>query len=98
MEDGGLLSRCTDGCKNPTPAQAHCKTCHRTFGGVTGFDQHRHKLGHRQVGPMAICLDPGSFGYVERDGVWREPMDHQKVALFNSRVHGKRGREREGTR
>jgi hypothetical protein len=44
---------------------AHCPTCHRTFGGVTGFDKHR---SHGE------CLDPATLGLVERDGVWRAPM------------------------
>lgn len=59
--------------------------CHRTFGGVRGFDRHRRN---------GRCLDPGQFGYVERDGIWREPMDHQKVATFRARVAGKEGRRR----
>jgi len=84
------LSRCIDRCPKPTPFQAHCKVCHRSFGGVTGFDKHRFKIGWRTRGPMAICLDPGSFGYVERDGIWREPMDHQKVAMFRARVGRRR--------
>lgn len=42
---------------------------------------------------MATCIDPGAFGYVERDGVWREPMDHVAVARFRSRVAGTRGRK-----
>lgn len=56
---------CPPSCKRPSPAQAHCPTCHRTFGGVTGFDAHR-KDGD--------CVDPTDFGMVERDGVWRTPM------------------------
>lgn len=75
------MSKCDDRCLRPTPFQAHCSVCHRHFGGVTGFDKHR-------VGGM--CLDPGSFGYVERDGIWREPMDHAKVAEFRNRVRGRR--------
>jgi len=85
------LSRCTDRCLRPTPFQAHCTTCHRTFGGVKGFDQHRQKVrAPRNSGPMAVCIDPGAFGHVERDGIWREPMDHKKVAMFRARVEGKR--------
>ncbi|MFY1686426.1 hypothetical protein [Plantactinospora sp. WMMB782] len=61
-------------CRPPTPAQAHCATCHRTFGGVTGFDAHRKD---------AACLDPAGFGYVERDGVWRTPMtDEARERLY----------------
>lgn len=84
---------CTSDCPKVTPAQAHCTVCHRTFGGVSGFDKHRHKLRHKETGPMATCLDPGAFGYVERDGIWREPMDHAKVAQFRARVAGTRGRK-----
>lgn len=87
------MHRCTSDCPRVTPGQAHCTVCGRTFGGVTGFDKHRFKTGAgRFRGPMAICLDPGSFGYVERDGVWREPMDHKKVAMFRARIEGTRGR------
>lgn len=75
------MSHCTDRCLRPTPFQAHCSQCHRHFGGVKGFDRHRVN-GH--------CIDPGAFGHVERDGIWREPMDHNKVAMFRARVEGKR--------
>lgn len=85
---------CTSDCPRVTPGQAHCTVCHRTFGGVSGFDRHRHKRrGNPEVGSMATCIDPGAFGYVERDGVWREPMDHNKVAMFRNRVAGTRGRK-----
>ena len=56
---------CMTSCRQPTPAQAHCGVCHRTWGGVTGFDAHRRD---------GVCLDPATLGYVERDGVWRTPM------------------------
>jgi hypothetical protein len=45
--------------------------CHRTFGGVTGFDEHRRG---------DACLDPATLGYEERfgdptmPGLWRKPM------------------------
>lgn len=55
--------------------------CHRTFGGVTGFDQHRSN---------GNCLNPASFEYVERDGVWRRPVDHEEVQAFKDRVRGTR--------
>lgn len=70
------MSRCTDACIRPTPAQCHCPTCHRTFGGVTGFDAHRL---------MGKCLDPGipEIGYSQDDkGIWRMPMsDADRVRL-----------------
>lgn len=71
------MTACADDCKRPTPFQAHCSVCHRTFGGVHGFDRHR-KNGQ--------CVPPETIGYVERDSVWREPMDHDKVAEFRARV------------
>lgn len=49
-----------------TPAgAAHCAACHRTFGGVTGFDRHRTADG--------ACRSPASLGLDERDGIWRAP-------------------------
>jgi hypothetical protein len=51
-----------EGCKMPTPAQAHCSVCHRTFSGVTGFDRHR-KNGQ--------CLEPSALGMTEVNRVWR---------------------------
>jgi hypothetical protein len=59
---------CTPDCRAPTPAQAHCTTCHRTFGGVWGFDAHR-KNGQ--------CVDPVTLGYIETDRVWRTPMSEE---------------------
>jgi hypothetical protein len=63
--------------KGPTPFQAQCSVCCRIFGGVGGFDKHRY---------YGQCRDPEPLGYVERDGVWREPMDHEKVEAFKKRV------------
>jgi hypothetical protein len=37
---------------------AHCGGCHRTFGGVTGFDHHRAHGG---------CSDPDPVQYSKRD-------------------------------
>ena len=59
------MSKCGQTCVRPTPTQAHCPTCHATFGGVTGFDAHR-KAG--------ACIDPAARGYVEVKGIWRLPM------------------------
>lgn len=84
------VSKCTSTCIRPTPFQAHCSVCHRHFGGVRGFDSHRFTTDRG----VRICLDPGTFGFVERDGIWREPMDQEKVAAFRARVAGTRGRKR----
>lgn len=56
---------CGSACVDPTPAQAHCRGCHRTFGSVSGFDRHRRG---------GACLDPAGLGMVETRGVWRTPM------------------------
>lgn len=53
-------------CQRPTPSQAHCTVCHRTFGGIRGFDQHRSH---------GNCLPPEALGMVERGGIWRTPME-----------------------
>ena len=84
------MSRCVETCLKPTPAQAHCPTCHRHFGGVTAFDDHRSN---------GICIDPGSILrdgeplYVQMEGIWRKPMDQEKVAEFRDRVRGTRGKK-----
>lgn len=64
------MSVCTEACRRPSPAMAHCASCHRTFGGVTGFDAHRKD---------GTCLPPSSLGMVERDGVWRTPMSTEAL-------------------
>ena len=74
----------------PTPFQAGCSVCQRLFGGVSGFDEHRVFDDHRN----RVCLDPTKIGYVQDErGVWRKPMDQEKVAMFKARVHGE-GRKR----
>lgn len=78
------VSKCIDSCKRPTPAQAHCTTCHRTFGGSWGFDRHRRD---------GVCLNPTTIGMMEMEAVWRTPMDQEKVTLFKDRVRGTRGRK-----
>ena len=64
------MSICGQTCSTPTPSQAHCPTCHRTFGGVTGFDAHRS---------AGDCLDPSTKGYVETKGIWRLPIDEVEL-------------------
>lgn len=65
------MTACTDTCKRPSPAQAHCATCHRTFGGVTGFDRHRRN---------GACIDPATVGYELVVDVWRLPMPADELA------------------
>ncbi len=74
------MNRCS---KEPTPFQALCSVCCRLFGGVSGFDTHRVN---------GACVDPSNYGYVEVEGVWRQPMDHDKVKMFRTRVSGTRKR------
>lgn len=78
-----VVAKCTESCKKPTPAQAHCSLCHITFGGIRGFDIHRRG---------GTCSDPSTFGFVERDRVWRDEVDQEKIAVFKDRVRGTRGK------
>jgi hypothetical protein len=56
---------CRTTCVQPTPTNAHCGSCHVTFGGITGFDRHRRG---------GECLNPRGLGFVcDRNGVWRFP-------------------------
>lgn len=56
------------GCPNTWTglAMAHCSACHRTFSGVSGFDQHRLR---------GVCVNPAERGLVldQQVGVWRSP-------------------------
>ena len=36
----------------------HCSKCHRTFGGVTGFDMHLGVMGDGPGGRRGPCKDP----------------------------------------
>ncbi|MBN9740466.1 hypothetical protein DMP23_04990 [Amycolatopsis sp. A1MSW2902] len=54
------------GCPNTWTgvSRAHCSACHRTFGGVVGFDKHRHE---------GRCRDPLSQGLTLKSGIWVHP-------------------------
>lgn len=69
---------CTTSCVQPSPAQAHCGACHRTFGGVSGFDRHRRG---------GLCLSPAEIGYADNGrGVFREPLtDSRRKRLADLR-------------
>lgn len=77
-----MTTGCTPDCRPPSDTNAHCPTCHRTFGAITGFDAHRQapggpKRGAQPVpasGPVNVCVEPAMLGYVERGGVWRKVM------------------------
>lgn len=60
---------CTPQCIHPAPSQAHCgsESCHRTFGGVSGFDAHRR--GGRCIDPATITKDGGM--HLDANGIWR---------------------------
>jgi hypothetical protein len=65
--------------------RAHCAGCHRTFSGVTTFDQHRS-----QAGEHGTCLDPetvvGKTGdrlLIDRGDIWSGPeMSDEAKARF----------------
>lgn len=61
---------CGQECGAVTPAQAHCSACHRTFGGVSGFDRHRRG---------GVCLDPEGLGMTLKGSVWRTAMDAEAL-------------------
>lgn len=64
------MSICLPTCVRPTPSQAHCPSCHETFGGVRGFDLHREGTVYDRS-----CLSPEAVGLVKDDrGVWVRPV------------------------
>jgi hypothetical protein len=50
---------CTNACVQPSPSNAHCASCHLTFGSVRGFDLHRRGGGCRYPGNLRMHLDAG---------------------------------------
>jgi hypothetical protein len=81
------MARCTAACRPPSPANAHCSVCHRTFGSVSGFDKHRVPIGGPRpgsgrvpvTGPVSECADPEPSGFSERDGVFRRYMSTEDI-------------------
>lgn len=70
-------TQCTGDCVKPTPAQAHCTVCHRTFGGVSNFDKHRRD---------GWCIDPSTLGMTLNDnGVWRVPLAESEQQWWRSK-------------
>lgn len=55
---------CHPSCVRPSTTQAHCGTCHVTFGGVYNFDRHRAR---------GVCTPPAALGLLLTNGIWREP-------------------------
>lgn len=53
-------------------SRCHCSRCHRTFSGVSAFDQH-----HVQAGPALECREPAGRGLVQREAggtlIWGWP-------------------------
>jgi hypothetical protein len=61
-------------CATVTGSQFHCGVCHETFGGLRSFNRHRTgNLGHR------TCMAPDELALIERNGVWREPIDESSL-------------------
>lgn len=77
------VGACCCGARWAGLCMAHCGGCHRTFGGVTLFDQHRSVEGEH-----GACLDPAQLRGKDgqqlayyRDGVWHgPPMPAEELA------------------
>lgn len=50
-------------------ARAHCTGCHKTFGGIHGFEMHRKGFK---------CVDPKSIGLIEKDNIWVQQYERIK--------------------
>jgi hypothetical protein len=57
--------------------RCHCSVCHRTFGGSSGFDQHRSR---------GQCHDPAALGmHPNPQGVWIRETDRVHPAIVRGR-------------
>lgn len=74
------MTSCTTGCGRVAPSWARCAACHRTFGGVRGFDDHRRD---------GQCLNPADLGMTRGDaGIWRVPMTDADAARLTAHRNG----------
>jgi len=55
--------------------RAHCGACHLTFNSVGAFDKHRVRFS---------CQHPETREMIEVEGIWRSPMDDEKVARLKT--------------
>lgn len=65
-----------------TQKAAHCAACHRTFGGVYGFDRHRKNF---------TCVDPSTVGLVlieqkQGDPLWCQQLKRPILGSATRRV------------
>lgn len=73
---GPSWTKCQPDCITPSPHQAHCTVCHLTFGGVSGFDDHRKD---------GWCIDPTTLGMTQNErGIWRRPMSDEDRERFEA--------------
>jgi hypothetical protein len=74
--------RCA-GCDNTWTAlgRAHCSACHRTFSGLSSFDQHRH---HGE------CRDPAGMSglLLDEAGYWRSAESRPPGSWSSSAPQG----------
>lgn len=67
---------CVATCIKPSPSNAHCGACHRTFGSVTGFDLHRRG---------GQCTDPATIAgqRLDANGIWRFEGVENRAAIHS---------------
>lgn len=53
-DEAAGMGKCRCGRRWESLTQCHCPTCHRQFGGITGFDAHRVTNGRGE----RMCLNP----------------------------------------
>lgn len=65
---------CNPDCRKANGRQAHCASCHKTFSGITAFDDHR-------VAGKCEAID----GFTEVDGIWRDNRRGPRPSYWETR-------------
>jgi hypothetical protein len=69
-----------------------CGACGMVFSGLSGFDEHRTG-NYVDIGPdygrrCRSAVEMAERGYVEREGVWKKPMDERRLEQLRTMRHG----------
>jgi hypothetical protein len=74
-----------DCCADVRGSECHCAACHRTFTGLTLFDDHQDVNYTRE--PVIVCRDPASQGLAQDDrGTWGTAAGLKSRDLLRGRL------------
>jgi hypothetical protein len=86
-----------DCCSDVRGSECHCGRCHRTFTGLTLFDDHQDVDYRRPHADVVQCRDPASRGLAQSArGTWGTPeglRSRERSALLLATARSRRAQE-----